>query len=103
MLLEVQPVRLKVCDFGLARTIPGGDALRHEDDADAPGAGAPATPKSDAGDSPASLKSTGSARPPLRRQLTQHVVTRWYRAPELLLRSPTYPPGPEEGGLQLEC
>ncbi|EGB08538.1 hypothetical protein AURANDRAFT_8047, partial [Aureococcus anophagefferens] len=62
MLLEVQPVRLKVCDFGLARTIP-------------------------------ETRDPDGSRPALRRQLTQHVVTRWYRAPELLLRSPARPPG----------
>jgi len=57
---------LKVCDFGLARAvgdsdtsdlISGGD----EDDDDM------------------------TAPPTIQRQLTRHVVTRWYRAPELML------------------
>mgnify|MGYP001181638966 FL=1 len=76
-LLEVKPVSLKICDFGLARTLPRQHlqrsvSLRAADD--------------DETDSPKVLH----ARPPLRRQMTTHVVTRWYRAPELLLRAPQY-------------
>ena len=61
---------------GLARTLPRQHlqrsvSLRAVDDDD---------------DSPKVLH----VRPPLRRQMTTHVVTRWYRAPELLLRAPTY-------------
>ena len=91
MLLEVQPVRLKVCDFGLARTIPETRELRADDDRDRrPGDGAiAASPKSESDEA----ASPDGSRPALRRQLTQHVVTRWYRAPELLLRSPARPPG----------
>lgn len=51
---------LKICDFGLSR-----------------GIGAPpSTP--------------GGARVCVRRQLTKHVVTRWYRAPELILLQEEY-------------
>ena len=62
---------------GLARTLPRQHlqrsvSLRAADD--------------DETDSPKVLH----ARPPLRRQMTTHVVTRWYRAPELLLRAPQY-------------
>jgi len=74
-LLEVKPVSLKICDFGLARTLPRQRLARTvslsaaEDDDNIP---------------------TPIKRPPLRRQMTSHVVTRWYRAPELLLRAPSY-------------
>ena len=62
---------------GLARTLPRQHlqrsvSLRAADDDDT--------------DSPKALH----VRPPLRRQMTTHVVTRWYRAPELLLRAPQY-------------
>jgi len=79
-LLEVEPVSLKICDFGLARTLPRqhlqlSASLRAVDDDDY-----------DDMDSSKVLH----ARPPLRRQMTTHVATRWYRAPEILLRTPTY-------------
>ena len=98
MLLEVQPVRLKVCDFGLARTIPSGEELRHEDETDdkagdgGPGGDFAVSPsnRSETSDAASPASSKGSLRPPLRRQLTQHVVTRWYRAPEIMLACQEY-------------
>eukprot|EP00937_MAST-01D_sp_MAST-1D-sp2_P007900 g7900.t1 len=52
---------IKICDFGLARGVPGGGARAH-------GAG---------GDNDG-------------HELTQYVVTRWYRAPELLTACASY-------------
>lgn len=77
-LMEVNPVSLKICDFGLARTLPRqylqrSVSLKTIDD-------------DDEKDSHKVLK----VKPPLRRQMTTHVSTRWYRAPEILLRTPTY-------------
>lgn len=57
---------LKVCDFGLARSVGDTDA----DDSDTE------TGKDDDDE---------IAPPMIHRQLTRHVVTRWYRAPELML------------------
>ena len=74
MLLEVQPVRLKVCDFGLARTIPETRELRADDDRDRrPGDGAiAASPKSESDEA----ASPDGSRPALRRQLTQSCTLR---------------------------
>eukprot|EP00980_Cylindrotheca_fusiformis_P018411 scaffold6052_cov118-Cylindrotheca_fusiformis.AAC.24 len=67
---------LKICDFGLARIVDSksmssgvrGDGKQGDDKA------------------PPSLSDI--KRAPLTRQLTKHVVTRWYRAPELILIQP---------------
>jgi len=61
---------LKICDFGLARGVDAEQMVPTSSattTAGAPALGSPPTPKS------------------LQRQLTKHVVTRWYRAPELIL------------------
>lgn len=101
---------LKLCDFGLARTI---------DDADSPCRGACDTAPAIQSPEPSELPGTLSRRrsfgidvdlpeedeeepssdgaladgalpvpPPLRHQMTQYVVTRWYRAPEVILKEP---------------
>mmetsp|Transcript_14576 Transcript_14576/g.43637 ORF Transcript_14576/g.43637 Transcript_14576/m.43637 type:complete len:442 (-) Transcript_14576:281-1606(-) len=74
---------LKLCDFGLARTVDddatsrrerlAGSEVEHEDES-----------------SPASSESGGAAPrpPPLKHQMTTYVVTRWYRAPEIILQEP---------------
>ena len=56
-LLSNEACELKICDFGLARSIKKKDRLEQV---------------------------------PLRRQLTTHVVTRWYRAPEVILKNEEY-------------
>ena len=118
-LLEVKPVSLKICDFGPWLSV-GNDleldawsiasSRDHRDAVDVAVRDSFATPSFRAGlartlprqhlqrsvslraaddddtDSPKALH----VRPPLRRQMTTHVVTRWYRAPELLLRAPQY-------------
>ena len=68
----------QICDFGLARIVDSPDAK--EEDTGSDKAGKDVRP-----DRPdlSSIK-----RAPLTRQLTKHVVTRWYRAPELILIQP---------------
>ena len=65
---------VKICDFGLARVV-------HEDDWDRNESTLTALPLSRQGSSTGVL----SACPKVTRQMTSHVVTRWYRAPELIL------------------
>ena len=73
---------LKLCDFGLARALPPPACAAVGSSRDAPCRGsalAAATPFASAMPSP--LHS---------RELSLHVVTRWYRAPELLVLSESY-------------
>ena len=58
---------LKLCDFGLARTVKQNHGTEVEQE------GAPVDP---------------SKPPPLVPQMTNYVVTRWYRAPEIILQQP---------------
>jgi len=68
---------VKICDFGLSR------AIDNEPDVQA----LPNTPRDgDAGAVAAIVPTTAKAK----RVLTNHVVTRFYRAPELILLQPTY-------------
>lgn len=64
---------LKICDFGLARIMHREDVSKQKK-----------TMKNAADSS----KIGPVASPGLKRQLTKHVVTRWYRAPELILIQP---------------
>jgi len=68
---------VKLCDFGLARVVDEKDWKLNEQRERA----APAI---------ARQASSGNLRPPppMSRQMTSHVVTRWYRAPELILLQP---------------
>ncbi len=76
---------LKICDFGLARIVRNNKISLP--------AGAP---RADTNDliNRSSMHETvhdvadDVSRPNLSRQLTKHVVTRWYRAPELILIQP---------------
>ena len=68
ILLRSSDDQLKLCDFGLARALPS-----------------PTPPP------PHSVLSPMPA--PLQRSLSTHVVTRWYRAPELLLHAKVYDQG----------
>jgi mitogen-activated protein kinase 1/3 len=81
---------LKVCDFGLARVLRPKTEIP---DALDPAAGVQASSSSSAatmasaGASPSGSKVQPTPPPKqvLQRQLTKHVVTRWYRPPELIL------------------
>ena len=69
---------LKICDFGLARVVSDADMGVKDDTSDAS-----STTKKEMSDK---TPDTDLPRPKsLTRQLTRHVVTRWYRAPELIL------------------
>ena len=100
ILIKANPdgtVAVKIIDFGLAREIkPITDAV-------AASGGGGSSSSSDSGSSAAAAASSkvdkprklsGLAalrgRPHLVRQLTMHVVTRWYRAPELMLGQHEY-------------
>ena len=64
ILLNLQPVSVKLCDFGLARSLVGLDGKGNN----------------------ASISNEHSllASKPMQRTLTKHVVTRWYRPPEII-------------------
>jgi len=71
---------LKICDFGLARVVKRANVTKAQTNA----AGGVESKSS-----PAAEEVSAPAQPlGLTRQLTKHVVTRWYRAPELILMQP---------------
>lgn len=69
-------LELKLSDFGLSRIV-------HEIDADLHDTPSPSSPS--AATSPADADNDTMQPPKLSRDLTKHVVTRWYRAPEVIL------------------
>mmetsp|Transcript_33761 Transcript_33761/g.93279 ORF Transcript_33761/g.93279 Transcript_33761/m.93279 type:complete len:437 (-) Transcript_33761:132-1442(-) len=71
-----QDCTVKICDFGLSRAIGDADMV-----------GVNSLPDGENQDGPAPAAG-GNQR--LQRHLTGHVVTRWYRAPELILLQETY-------------
>ena len=77
--------RLKLCDFGLARHIASesrGVGRIRRAGSEVEGDDAPI-------DGPRATASGDAAKPPpLRKQMTTYVVTRWYRAPEVILEQP---------------
>ena len=81
VLLNLSPVAIKICDFGLARGLvpeiveKKAQEKREEDlgTLDSTSGVHPRTP-----------------RQKITRQLTEHVVTRWYRAPEIIFRAHDY-------------
>lgn len=76
---------LKICDFGLSRVVDLEKARAA--DAGAKGDGRRTVPNSPMAPATPDIRSNATTmrQPKLRRALTQHVVTRWYRAPELIL------------------
>jgi len=75
-----QDCSVKICDFGLSRAI-GGDQPHLQ--------ALPNTPRKD-GEQDASGIAVVPHTQRLKRHLTGHVVTRWYRAPELILLQENY-------------
>mmetsp|Transcript_80088 Transcript_80088/g.235562 ORF Transcript_80088/g.235562 Transcript_80088/m.235562 type:complete len:411 (-) Transcript_80088:134-1366(-) len=67
-----QDCSVKICDFGLSRAV-----------------GEPITPTASADDGAPETDAEEEA-PRLKRALTNHVATRWYRAPELILLQEDY-------------
>ncbi|KAI9987695.1 hypothetical protein PInf_023739 [Phytophthora infestans] len=85
VLLNLSPVAIKICDFGLARGLSSsasttGRKRKRLGDGSTP--------------DESTLQGAGvHPRTPARRiqrQLTEHVVTRWYRAPEIIFRDHDY-------------
>jgi len=88
---------LKLCDFGLARTVAGsadgdrdrearaGSEYESEDDSRV---GSKATAEGIAESEALALQAAMKMPPPLKHQMTKYVVTRWYRAPEVILQEP---------------
>ncbi|KAL3668782.1 hypothetical protein V7S43_006076 [Phytophthora oleae] len=85
VLLNLSPVAIKICDFGLARGLSSsasttGRKRKRLGDGSTP--------------DETTLQGVGvHPRTPARRiqrQLTEHVVTRWYRAPEIIFRDHDY-------------
>jgi len=71
---------LKLCDFGLARTVESSPNSRRERRAGS---------EVDHGEDPNSDEEGATpVPPPLSHQMTTYVVTRWYRAPEVILQEP---------------
>uniref|UniRef100_A0A6V2SN52 Mitogen-activated protein kinase n=1 Tax=Emiliania huxleyi TaxID=2903 RepID=A0A6V2SN52_EMIHU len=68
---------VKLCDFGLARVVDESDWALNEQRERA----APALARRCSSENPLERKPP----PQISRQMTSHVVTRWYRAPELIL------------------
>jgi mitogen-activated protein kinase 1/3 len=110
---------VKICDFGLARSIAGVESSeliikkgydkeddKNEASEDVVMAGAEPAKIQEEEAKPAAelttaekrklmterLKKTKNERKNLKRELTGHVVTRWYRAPELILLEKEYGP-----------
>jgi mitogen-activated protein kinase 1/3 len=74
-----QDCSVKICDFGLSRAI--GDERTEE---------LPNTPRGDEEGAPQPAVPAVPHTQRLKRHLTGHVVTRWYRAPELILLQENY-------------
>jgi mitogen-activated protein kinase 1/3 len=84
---------VKICDFGLARSIEGIEGAhfkptKEEDDEEEPEKVEKVVKQSN----PKLVKSSGGLikTKNMKRELTGHVVTRWYRAPELILLEKDY-------------
>ena len=106
-ILLTEDCKLRICDFGLARgfdeiDIPSAansttntprddDATSTTSSTSTSTTSTTSTSSSSSSSSSSSFssstkKSSPSTTPKLKRQMTQHVATRWYRAPELILR-----------------
>lgn len=78
-----QDCSVKICDFGLSRAM-GEETQHHLQDL-------PNTPRGDSDEQPArSAVPVVPHTSRMKRHLTGHVVTRWYRAPELILLQENY-------------
>jgi mitogen-activated protein kinase 1/3 len=83
---------VKICDFGLARSIEGIESAHSKDEPEDVDENITknSTTKPKVGN-PKMVKSGGLIKTKnMKRELTGHVVTRWYRAPELILLEKDY-------------
>jgi len=82
---------VKICDFGLARSIEGIEGAHWEPQKEEDDDIKPDTKKEVKQGNPKLVKSGGLIKAKnMKRELTGHVVTRWYRAPELILLEKDY-------------
>lgn len=83
---------LKICDFGLARIVQSSNLSLPPPLPQSTVSTRPLLPSVSSVSSISAVHDTidlkSFVRPTLSRQLTRHVVTRWYRAPELILIQP---------------
>jgi mitogen-activated protein kinase 1/3 len=79
-----QNCSVKICDFGLSRAIGDQEQLQLPDCNQSPPCPSPLCTHGDGG------RYTSSNPGKMKRHLTGHVVTRWYRAPELILLRDNY-------------
>jgi mitogen-activated protein kinase 1/3 len=92
VLLNLSPVAIKICDFGLARGLSSNQLSRKRKRTSADDGTNVGT---DGGSDHHTLPGNGGIHPRtpakrIERQLTEHVVTRWYRAPEIIFRDHDY-------------
>ncbi|KAJ0412878.1 hypothetical protein ATCC90586_002508 [Pythium insidiosum] len=91
VLLNLSPVAIKICDFGLARGLSSKLSSSRKRKRAVNGAASSDVPGAE---DDRTLEGTGvHPRTPgnrIKRQLTEHVVTRWYRAPEIIFRDHDY-------------
>jgi mitogen-activated protein kinase 1/3 len=73
---------VKICDFGLARSIEGIKGAHQYDQEN--------EPVEQEGPKKISSKHRKNSAKNIKRELTGHVVTRWYRAPEVILLEKDY-------------
>jgi mitogen-activated protein kinase 1/3 len=89
-----QDCTIKICDFGLARTIDESfDSIHGKNQPHPNYSNINSTHEDQTNDlfsSSSSLSQLKKRTNSLKRQLTGHVVTRWYRAPELILLQDNY-------------
>lgn len=89
-------LRVKVCDFGLSRTLP--ESCRGKHKGNSAKVRLSVMSKGGTPSSKAEIKEKIIAKTSLiesfnqdrRRELSPHVTTRWYRAPEICVYSPMY-------------
>jgi len=83
---------VKICDFGLARSVEGimGAHIYDKSDEEAEQMNDPHEKKDSNKKGTKLLKQQRLNAKNVKRELTGHVVTRWYRAPELILLEKDY-------------
>lgn len=85
-----QDCSVKICDFGLARSVEDSNTVKAKKEEDADDILA-SLPKSKKMTKKKKLKRKGKMNEKkIKKDLTSHVVTRWYRAPELILIEKNY-------------
>lgn len=90
LLIDLQSCQLRICDLGLARAVPQGFSSPRSVDSPA-SRSHQLTPEKQAFLTDDGFREIETSR--FRATMTEYVVTRWYRAPEILLGNVYYGPG----------